>query len=236
MNGEAGGLGWAQRTGRRDVAALRAVVLSAVEDAPEHKVEAWLVRFGVSAQGVLLSALTSGQLLCQMLLFLFIGMQAFTDSAPDAVRAATNSLLVAAAGVATNLLERRRGAPAAEADLGGDGPLRQARSEARFSFSLDEDVCALVSRAAGLRAADRERPRQPGRRAAGRRPRVPARPGGLLSLRTTAPAAPLGAPGTHSPGWALLGAIPLQDPAHCRSGGPGAAVARSRVLMMGETA
>ncbi len=136
-----------------DVAGLRAVALSAVEDAPDHEVQAWLARFGVSAHGMILSALTSGLLLCLVLLFLFIGMQAFSDSAPDAVRAATNSLLVAFAGVATNLSSRSD----------GDRPLRKlitavmdrfAKHEAenRLSFSLDEDVGALVGRAAGLQA------------------------------------------------------------------------------------
>jgi hypothetical protein len=135
------------------VAALRAEAVSEVKDAPDHEVEAWLARFGVSAQGVLLSALTSGLVLCLVLLFLFIGMQAFTDGAPDAVRAATNSLLVAAAGVATNLSSRSD----------GERPLRKlvaavmdrfAKHEAenRLAFSLDEDVGALVGRAAGLPA------------------------------------------------------------------------------------
>ena len=83
-----------------------------------------------------------------------LGFRAFTDSAPDAVRAATNSLLVAAAGVATNLSSRRD----------GERPLRKlvaavmdrfAKHEAenRLAFSLDEDVGALVGRAAGLPAA-----------------------------------------------------------------------------------
>jgi hypothetical protein len=56
-----------------------------------------------------LGALTSGLLMCLVLLLLFICMRAFTDSAPDAVRAATRSLLVAAAGVATNLSSRTDG-------------------------------------------------------------------------------------------------------------------------------
>jgi hypothetical protein len=50
-----GGGGWAKRTGR-GVAALRAAALSAVEGAHEHEV-VWLARFGVSAQGVIPSAL-----------------------------------------------------------------------------------------------------------------------------------------------------------------------------------
>ena len=138
----------------RDVAALRETALSAVEDPPDHEVESWLARFGVTAQGVILSAVTSGLLLCLILVFLFIGMQVFADKIPDAIRAATNSFLVAAASIATNATSR----------VDGERPLRKLvgdimdsfvkqEAETRLSFSLDEDVGALFGRAAGMQAS-----------------------------------------------------------------------------------
>jgi hypothetical protein len=138
----------------RDVAALQEVALSGVENPPDHEVEAWLARFGVTAQGVILLALTSGLLLCLILLFLFIGMQAFEDRMPDSIRAATNSFLVAVAAIATNVTAR----------VDGERPLRKLvgdvmdsfvkqEAENRLSFSLDEDVGALFGRAAGMQTS-----------------------------------------------------------------------------------
>ncbi len=153
MSESLGGGGEVRGMGR-DVAALRETALSGVEDPPDHEVEAWLARFGVTAQGVILSALTSGLLLCLILLFLFIGMQVFADKIPDAIRAATNSFLVALAGIATNVTAR----------IDGERPLRKLvgdimdsfvkqEAETRLSFSLDEDVGSLFGRAAGMQTS-----------------------------------------------------------------------------------
>ncbi len=152
MSESLGGGGGVRGMGR-DVAALRETALSGVEDPPDHEVEAWLARFGVTAQGVILSAVTSGLLLCLVLLFLFIGMQVFADRIPDAIRAATNSFLVAVASIATNTAARVDGERPLR-KLVGDimGSFVKQEAETRLSFSLDEDVGALFGRAAGMQA------------------------------------------------------------------------------------
>lgn len=101
-----------------------------------------------------LSALTSGLLLCLVLLFLFICMQAFSDAAPDAVRAATNSLIVAAAGpgVATNLSSRADGERALRKLIAAVMD-RFSKHEAESRLS-DVDVGAIVGRAADVSARE----------------------------------------------------------------------------------
>ena len=90
-------------------------------------------------------------LLCLVFLFLFIGMSAFTGVDADAGQSAVNSLITGGAALVTNLSGSGNSSQKLRKiiDLAIE-EYKKTRMNSTLSFSMDEDLSVVVSRALNL--------------------------------------------------------------------------------------
>lgn len=117
-----------------------------------HEVTNMLRKFGLSPQDIFLTVAVSVILLCLVFLFLFVGMSAFTGLDADAGQSAVNSAITGGAALVTNLSGSGESSQKLRKiiDLAIE-EYKKTRLSNTLSFSMDEDLSVVASRASKIK-------------------------------------------------------------------------------------